>query len=120
MSNTVTKIPQDKLELYSKLVDTNPDVEMKGTKLKYTSLNGNMFTYLSEASSLGIRLAENEREAFLKQYNTTLYESHGAVMKEYVTVPDILPQNTNELKKFFNLSYKYAKTLKPKPTKKRY
>jgi hypothetical protein len=78
-----------------------------------TSLNGHMYTYLSKAGSLGIRLPKEEREDFLEKYNTTLYESHGAIMKEYVTVPDEL------LKNYLDLSYEYVKTLKPKPTKKK-
>jgi TfoX/Sxy family transcriptional regulator of competence genes len=38
-------------------------------------------------------------------------------MKEYVEVPDALLMKTRELKKFFDLSYTYVKSLKPKPTK---
>ena len=37
-------------------------------------------------------------------------------MKEYVVVPDSLLENTKELKKYLDLSYEYARTLKPKPT----
>jgi TfoX/Sxy family transcriptional regulator of competence genes len=40
-------------------------------------------------------------------------------MKEYVAVPDALLQNTRELQKYLALSYSYAKTLKPKTTKKK-
>lgn len=40
-------------------------------------------------------------------------------MKEYVAVPDALLKKTKVLQKYFALSYAYAKTLKPKPTKKR-
>ena len=43
----------------------------------------------------------------------------GSVMNEYVAVPDSLLENTKELKKYLDLSYAYAKTLKPKPTKKK-
>jgi len=41
------------------------------------------------------------------------------VMREYVAVPDSLLQNTKELAKYLDLSYEYAKTLKPKATKKK-
>jgi len=40
-------------------------------------------------------------------------------MKEYVAVPDTLLGKTKELQKYLDLSYEYANTLKPKPTKKR-
>jgi len=40
-------------------------------------------------------------------------------MEEYVAVPDSLLKHTKELQKYLALSYEYAKTLKPKPTKKK-
>jgi TfoX/Sxy family transcriptional regulator of competence genes len=40
-------------------------------------------------------------------------------MREYVTVPDSLLQDTDELKKYLDLSYEYVQTLKPKPSKKK-
>jgi hypothetical protein len=36
-----------------------------------------------------------------------------------VTVPDALLAKTKELKPYFEMSYEYAKSLKPKPTKKK-
>ena len=105
-----------KFAFYEKLVATNPKVELKGDANGYTSLNGNMFTLLHSSGRLAIRLPEDEREKFLKKYQTTLFEAYGAVMKEYVAVPDELLKKTTELKKYFDLSYEYAKTLKPKPT----
>ena len=119
MSKTSNMPPQDKIDLYDQLIDTNPNIERKGKSMPYTSLNGHMFTYLSKSGSLGIRLPKEESEAFLEEYNTTLYESHGAIMKEYVPGPDELLQNTEELKTYLDLSYGYVKTLKPKPTKKK-
>jgi hypothetical protein len=59
-------IPSSKLALYDKLIQTNPNLERKGVKLPYTSVNGHMFTFLSEAGVLAIRLPKDEREAFLK------------------------------------------------------
>jgi hypothetical protein len=112
-------IPADKLELYEKLVATNPQIERKGAANPYTSLNGHMFTYLNPSGSLALRLPPEEREKFLKRYKTKLFEAYGAVMKEYVTVPDSLLKNTKELQKYFALSYEYVGSLKPKPTKKK-
>jgi hypothetical protein len=103
--------------LYDKLIATIPEIERKGDANPYTSLNGNMFT-LFHQSRLAIRLPEDEREKFLKKYKTSLFEAYGTVMKEYVAVPDGLLPKTKELKKYLELSYSYAKTIKPKPTKK--
>ena len=68
---------------------------------------------------MGLRLPKEERERFLEKYDTTLYESYGAVMREYVKVPDELLEDTEELKAYLDISYEYIKTLKPKPTKKK-
>ena len=111
-------VPTDKLALYEKLVATNPSIERKGATLPYTSHNGNMFSFLSPSGTLAIRLPENEREAFLKKYKTTLMEAHGTIMKEYVAVPENLFKKTRDLKEYLDTSYEYVKTLKPKATKK--
>jgi len=49
-----------KLELYRALVQTNPEVELKGASHPYTSLNGHMFSYLHPSGSLALRLGEKE------------------------------------------------------------
>jgi len=105
-------------DLYDQLIATNPRIERKGAANPYTSLNGNMFTLLHQ-SRLAIRLPQDKREEFLKKHKTTLFEAYGTVMKEYVAVPEGLLKNTKELKKYLDFSYEYAKTLKPKPTKKK-
>jgi len=112
-------IPNDKLELYERLVATNPNVERKGATHPYTSLNGHMFSYLHPSGLVALRLPAEDREKFLKKYDTTLFEAYGVVQKEYVTVPDALLRNTKELQKYFELSYRYVRTLKPKPSKKK-
>jgi hypothetical protein len=112
-------IPTDKLELYEKLLKTNPKVERKGAANPYTSLNGHMFSYMNPSGSLALRLPSDEREKFLKKYKTKLFEAYGVVMKEYVTVPDALLRDTKTLQRYFRLSYEYIQTLKPKPTKKK-
>jgi hypothetical protein len=106
----------DKLELYGKLVATNPSVERKGAAMPYTSLNGHMFSFLTKTGTMALRLPAEERDAFLKKYKTTLCEQHGSVMEEYVEVPDGLLKKTQELKKYFDLSYAYVGSLKPKAT----
>ena len=82
--------PTDKLALYEKLIATHPQIERKGAANPYTSLNGHMFTLLGHSGAMALRLPQDEREQFLKKYKTTLFEAYGAVMKEYVTVPDAL------------------------------
>ena len=117
MGKTTATAPADKLALYERLVATIPDVPRKGATVPYTSVNGNMFSYLSKTGKLELRLPTEARELFMKKYKASLCEQYGVVQKEYVEVPDALLQKTAELKKYFAVSYDYANSLKPKPTK---
>ncbi len=105
------------LALYEKLVATNPKVDRKGATMPYTSLNGHMFSLLTREGWLALRLPSDAREAFLKKHKTKLCVQYGTVMKEYVEVPDALLRKTTELRKYFDRSYAYVGSLKPKPTK---
>ena len=113
-----TDVPADKLDLYERLVATHPEIRRKGAAVPYTSLNGHMFSYLNAAGSMALKLPKGEREKFLEKYETKLFEAYGIVQKEFVTVPDALLANTDELKPYLEMSYEYVKSLKPKPTKK--
>src|SRR5262245_38523536 len=104
--------------LYDALVAIVPNVERKGASVPYTSLNGNMFSYLAADGALALRLPKGAREAFLEKYQTTLMQAYGIVQKEYVAVPADLLKKTEELKPYLEASFEYAKSLKPKPTKK--
>jgi TfoX/Sxy family transcriptional regulator of competence genes len=118
MGKQASTVPGDVLELYERLVATNPSVERKGATMPYTSVNGHMFSFLSKTGMLALRLPAEERNAFLKKYKTKLCEQHGTVLVEYVEVPEALLKKTQELKKYFDLSYASVAALKPKPTKK--
>ena len=108
--------PTDKIALYEKVVALFPEVERKGDNVPYTSLNGNMFSYLHKDGIMALRLPEKVREDFLKEHKTKLMEVYGIVQKEYVAVPAKLLANAKAMKKYFTLSYEYVKSLKPKAT----
>jgi hypothetical protein len=110
-------VPQDKLALYEKLLQTIPAIERKGDKVPYTSLNGNMFSYLNNEGAMALRLDEESREAFLTKYNAGLMKAYGIVQKEYVEVPESLLKKTSDMKPWLAKSYAYVKSLKAKPTK---
>ena len=97
-----SRIPSERLEHYDRLIATQPGVERKGATLPYTSVNGHMFSFLSDAGTLALRLPREDREAFLEQYGTTLHEAHGTVMKEYAVVPDALLPDTKQLGPWFD------------------
>ncbi len=119
MKETSPKQYAESLAWYDKLVATNPAVERKGATVPYTALNGHMFSYLAKSGHLALRLPADALQGFLKKYKTGLCQEYGVVQKEYAMVPDKLLQKTQELKKYFDLSYAYVSSLKPKPGKKR-
>jgi TfoX/Sxy family transcriptional regulator of competence genes len=77
-----------------------------------------MFSILHADGVLGLRLPENEREKFLEKHAASLVQKYGIVQKEYVAVSDKVLNDAKAMKKYFGISYEYAKTLKPKPTTK--
>jgi len=116
---TGQNIPAEQMQLYEKLLASQPGIELKGKNNPYTSYNGHMFTFISKEGVVAIRLPKEERDKFLEKYNTTLMESYGAVMKEYVRVPGEMLSDTSLLKKYLGLSFEYIKSLEPKPAKKK-
>ena len=119
MSKTTDETYTVALALYEKMVSTNPEVERKGKTIPYTSLNGHMFSQLTKEGQVALRLPAGEREAFLEKYDTTLCEQYGRVLREYVVVPQRLLERTEELKSYFDSSYAYVSSLKPKPTRRK-
>jgi hypothetical protein len=102
------------LALYEKLVASIKGITYRGAALKYTSLNGHMFSMLTAAGFVSLRLPDGDRETFLKKYKTELTRQYGIVQKEYVKVPDALLKKTAQLKPWFSKSHKYVASLKPK------
>ena len=118
MSDTEFK-RSESLALYEKLVATIPGIQRKGATMPYTSLNGHMYSYLTKDGTLALRLPLGVREEFLGKYSANLVMQYGIVQKEYVEVPDELLQRTDELKTYFDASYAYVSSLKPKPASKK-
>ena len=112
------KVYAANLALYEKLVATNPTVQRKGATMPYTSVNGHMFSLFTKDAYVALRLPPDAQQEFLKKYKTKITEQYGAIMKEYVDVPEALLRKTNELKKYFDTSFAYVSSLKPKATKK--
>lgn len=117
MAKTKPNVPADKLALYDALIDANSQVLRKGAANPYTSLNGHMFSFMDKVGALSLRLDKAEREAFLVEFDTQLSVQYNSVMKEYVVVPDALLHDTPSLIKYFDMSFHYVGSLKPKPSK---
>ncbi len=109
---------KEKLKFYDKLIDTNPNFERKGKTMPYTSANGYMFSQLNKAGEIGIRLPKEQGAQFMKEHETTVFKSYGAVMKEYVLVPEKLWEDLELLSSYLNDAYVYVMSLPQKRSKK--
>lgn len=111
--------PKTSLENYKLLIDTNGHIGRKGKTTPYTSSNGHMFSFLSKEGTMGLRLSEEDRIAFIEKFKTKLMEQHGRTMKEFIEISSELLQDTELLSTYLEKSLAYVSTLKPKPTKKK-
>jgi len=82
--------------------------------MPYTSANGYMFSLFNKNSEIGIRFSKDIQEKYMKEHDTTLYKSYGAVMKGYILITDKMLEDLDEMAKYLNESYDYVMTLKPK------
>lgn len=109
-------ISETVLASYEALVATRSGLERRGKTMPYTSINGHMFSFLTPDGVLALRLPAEQRDAFLDRYGTRLVEQHGALLKEYVAVPPDLLDRLEEMRPWFDQSFEYVSSLKPKKT----
>jgi hypothetical protein len=111
-----TTVPSARLEAYDRLVASQPGLERKGASLPYTSINGHMSSFV-DGTGVAIRLASTDRAAFIERFGSRLHEAHGAIMKEFVTVPDALLDDPATLQPWFTKSRDHVASLRPKRTR---
>ena len=105
---------KETLRKYDELVDLCPDFERKGKTVPYTSANGYMFSLINKDGQLGFRFSKEAQQKFIEKHNTTIFKSHGAVMKGYVLIPREMFENLELLSKYLNESYAYVMSLPKK------
>ena len=105
---------EEKLSIYDALVAKCPRFERKGKTMPYTSANGYMFSLFNKACEIGVRFSKEVQQKYISEFNTTIYESYGAIMKGYVLVPESMWQDHETMVRLLNESYDYVMTLKPK------
>jgi len=105
---------KEKLKIYDQLIDKCPRFDRKGKTMPYTSANGYMFSLFNKAGEIGIRFSKEVQEKYMKEFQTTIYKSYGAVMKGYILIPDHMLENLDRLAIYLNESYDYVMSLEPK------
>ncbi len=109
--------PSDALERYATVVEEAGEA-VKGAKNPYTSRNGHMFSFLDSDGTMAIRLSDELADEFLSRYESGPVIQYGSVMRGYVSVPDDLLSDTEEVGSWFRKAYEWIGTLEPKATKK--
>ena len=105
---------EQQLELYDKLVAKCPRFDRKGKTVPYTSANGHMFSLLNKDGQLGIRFSKKVQEKYIQEFDTTIFKSHGAVMRGYVLIPDQMLEDLDKLAEYLNEGFDYVMMLEPK------
>lgn len=109
--------PAETVALYEAMVAGVPQAERKGAAMPYTSVNGNMFSFLDKHGVVAIRLGTEDRDAFIRKFGPSDYvHETGTVLKEYATVPAALLAKTKAATEWLQTSFDYTKSLKLKPT----
>ena len=105
---------EEKLKFYDQLIAGNSKFKRKGKTMPYTSANGYMFSLFNKDGEIGIRLSKSSQDVFKKEHNSTIYKSYGAVMRDYVLIPESLYDKMDLLAKTLDESYEYVMSLPPK------
>ncbi len=107
----------DLLTRFTQVAEAHEGVSVKGKKMPYTAVNGNMFGFLSPEGALCLRFDEARRAALAEGFGTGPVMQYGAVMKGYVALPQGVARDAEALAAHFAESLAFARSLKPKPTK---
>lgn len=107
------KGPPVALERYTAVVTAAGD-SVKGAKNPYTSRNGHMFSFLAPDGVMALRLSGDHSDEFLSTYDSGPVIQYGSVMRGYVSIPDDLLDDPDELVPWFEKSFAWIGTLDPK------
>lgn len=102
------------LEFYDMIIVAIPNFERKGNTMPYTSANCYMFSLLNKDGEIGLRLSKESGKDFIEKFNSGPFKSYGAVMKDYVLIPESLYGNLELLREYFFESFSYVMSLNPK------
>lgn len=88
--------------------------DVKGKANPYTSMNGNMYSFMDDQGRICLRLSEENRAHFAAMFETEPVVQYGAVMKGYVAIPIRLYTEPDALKDVFQACLFFAKDLSKK------
>ena len=105
----------DLLSLFKALVEKHDGITVKGKKMPYTAVNGNMFAFLAPEDELCFRYSEQRRAELAEQFGVGLVKQYNSTMHGYVAIPNSELGNAEAL---YAECVAFARELPEKPTKK--
>ena len=108
--------PETETRLYVAAVAATEGCELKGATMPYTSINGNMYSFLDKNGVVAIRLGESERAELGQIGGEPYVHESGAAMKEYMSLPSGILADKRDAAVWIGKSLAFAGTLKPKAT----
>lgn len=72
---------------YVALAEQHWGLPVQGEANPYTSLNGNMFSFLSKEGDICLRMSQQDQSAFWAEHGGEPVVQYGSVMNGYVTLP---------------------------------
>ena len=112
--------PPEMIHLFENALGVVPEAEVR-KMFGYPAgfVNGNMFTGL-HGNDMVVRLSPDDLGTFLALEGSRQFEPMpGRPMREYAVVPPSLLKSGSELGTWLRKAYAYAKSIPPKPAKKK-
>ncbi|MEM9550487.1 MAG: hypothetical protein AAGA05_04885 [Pseudomonadota bacterium] len=102
------------IDVYRALVARFFDAEVKGKANPYTSINGNMYSFLDKAGTVCLRLPKDAIQTYQEAFGTGPVTQYGSVMREYVALPHELLRSPDDLADVFAVCRQHALDLPAK------
>ncbi len=103
---------------YAALAETHWNLPIKGKANPYTSMNGNIFSFLSKEGEICLRLSKDNQTAYWQAHGREPVTQYGSVMQGYVALSDDVLKDTDLSARWFDQCLADARALPAKPTKK--
>jgi hypothetical protein len=103
---------------YAALADQHWGLPIKGKANPYTSMNGNMFSFLSKDGAICLRLSKDNQATYWQAHGGEPVTQYGSVMQGYVALTDDVLNNADLRNRWFDECLTDAQVLPARPTKK--
>ncbi|MCH9659800.1 MAG: hypothetical protein K0U54_02695 [Bacteroidetes bacterium] len=111
---------EEALKIYDEIIATIPEIDRLGKSMPYTGTNTYMYSLVNKSGEVGVRLSKEDQASFTQRFpDHGVYKSHGAVMKDYVHLPEKLLSQHEEIADYLRKGLAHANSLPPQKRKKK-